>query len=279
MTKVAVVILNWNGIELLQKFLPSVVEYSDNPDISVIIADNGSTDDSVKYVQDNFKQVQVFRMKNNNGFALGYYLALNQIKSEYYVLLNSDVEVTKNWIEPIIDYMDKNPDVAACMPKIKAYNQKDEFEYAGAAGGLIDRYGYPFCRGRILNKIEKDTGQYDEIADIFWATGACLFVKAEYYHNVGGLDGTFFAHMEEIDLCWRLKNMGHRICYIPQSEVYHVGGATLSNLSPQKTFLNFRNNLYLLYKNLPPYRVLFILSFRIILDILAFVKFCQQRFD
>jgi GT2 family glycosyltransferase len=205
----------------------------------------------------------------NHGFAKGYAKSLPQIEAEYFVLLNSDVEVTPNWIMPVVELMDKDKSVAACMPKIRSYNNRDYFEYAGAAGGYIDKYGYPFCRGRILNSIEKDNGQYDTTAEIFWASGACMFVRASAYKEAGGLDSDFFAHMEEIDLCWRLKRLGYKIIYCPGSIVFHVGGGTLPNNNPKKIFLNYRNNLFLLYKNLPANKLIKIISIRIILDIIS----------
>lgn len=266
MVKVAVVILNWNGENYLKQFLPSVVAYSSSDDVEVWVADNGSTDNSLKLIENDFKTVKVLKLDKNYGFTGGYNRALKQIKAKYFVLLNSDIEVTANWIEPIVEYMDKNPKVGAAMPKLLAYHNKHEFEYAGAAGGFIDKFGFPFCRGRLLSETEIDSGQYNDSIDVFWATGACMFVQAELFNSMGGLDEDFFAHMEEIDFCWRIKNRGFRVVYIPQSEVYHVGGGTLPNNNPRKLFLNYRNNLYLLYKNLPKGRVARVLLFRMILD-------------
>lgn len=265
MTKVAVVILNWNGIKFLKQFLQNVVENSKGNGYKVIVADNGSTDKSVSFIKENFKDVQVIEFDKNYGFTGGYNKALEQIKAEYFVLLNSDVEVTKNWITPIISYMDKNPEVAAVQPKILAHHNKKQFEYAGAAGGFIDKFGYPFCRGRILDSFETDENQYDEISEIFWATGACMFVKSDDFLK-NKLDADFFAHMEEIDLCWRLKNQGKKIIYFPHVKVYHVGGGTLPNTSPRKLFLNYRNNLLLLYKNLPKSTTFKTLFLRMLLD-------------
>lgn len=273
MEKVAVVILNWNGRDFLAQFLPSVTKYSHQEDTRVYVADNGSTDASLEFLRENYPQVKIIEMPINHGFAGGYNEALKHIDAEYYVILNSDVEVTENWIEPVISYMDKNPNVAACQPKILAHHDKTRFEHAGAAGGFIDKYGYPFCQGRIFNKFEHDEGQYDEIKSIFWATGACMFIRAKLYKDLGGFDADFFAHMEEIDLCWRLKNRGYEIKYIPQSKIYHVGGGTLPNQSPRKIYLNFRNNLYLLYKNLPTSKFHRTLLLRFVLDGIAATKF------
>ncbi|HAN00282.1 MAG TPA: dTDP-Rha--alpha-D-GlcNAc-pyrophosphate polyprenol alpha-3-L-rhamnosyltransferase [Marinilabiliales bacterium] len=276
MTKVAVVILNWNGKHFLEKFLPSVVEYSQGDGFEVWVADNGSTDASLNYIEQTFPQVKVIRFDQNYGFTGGYNKALSQIQATYYVLLNSDIEVTHRWIEPIVGYMDVHTDVAAAMPKLLSYNEKNKFEYAGAAGGFLDKLGFPFCRGRLLNVIEEDHGQYNEISEVFWATGACMFVRSDLFHQLGGLDLDFFAHMEEIDLCWRLKNRGFRIMYIPDSVVYHVGGGTLPNNNPRKLFLNYRNNLYLLYKNLPQGSFRSILFLRMILDGASSVMYLLQ---
>ena len=251
MMKVSVVILNWNGCDMLRTFLPSVVRYSEGEGVEVCVADNGSTDTSVSLLQQEFPSVRTIVLDQNYGFADGYNWALQQVDAEYVVLLNSDVEVTEHWLEPMIAYLDAHPEVAACQPKIRSQRQKEYFEYAGAAGGFIDKYGYPFCRGRIMGVVEKDEGQYDTVIPVFWATGAALFIRRTDYVNVGGLDGRFFAHMEEIDLCWRLRSRNREIVCVPQSIVYHVGGATLKKENPRKTFLNFRNNLVMLYKNLP----------------------------
>ena len=251
MKKISVVILNWNGVGMLQKFLPKVVEYSVNQGVEICVADNASTDESVSYLQANFPNVRLIVLDKNYGFAEGYNRALEQVEAEYVVLLNSDVEVSPHWLGPLVEYMDAHPEVAACQPKIRSERNKEYFEYAGAAGGYLDKYGYPFCRGRIFDVVEKDEGQYDTVSSVFWATGAALFIRLKDYWGAGGLDGRFFAHMEEIDLCWRLRSRGRGIVCIPQSVVYHVGAATLKKENPRKTFLNFRNNLLMLYKNLP----------------------------
>ncbi len=264
--KVAVVILNWNGQKHLEMFLPSVVAHSAIEGVGIYVADNGSTDNSVEFLKLEYPQINLIILDKNYGYTGGYNRALAQIDAEYFVLLNSDVEVTPNWIEPIIQFMDKDKKVAACQPKILSYSNREYFEYAGAAGGFIDKYGYPFCRGRILNSFEKDEGQYNDTAEIFWATGACLFVRADLFKLTGGLDDNFFAHMEEIDLCWRLKNMGYKIYYLSSSTVYHLGGGSLSNNSPKKLYLNYRNNLFLLHKNLPIKRKFIIIFARLILD-------------
>jgi len=266
MVKTAVVILNFNGLKYLEMFLGDVVARTAGRETVIYVADNGSTDGSAEWVSGTFKDVNLIRLTENHGFAEGYNLALARIDAEYYVLLNSDMEVSPGWLSPLIAYLDDNPDTASCQPKILSYLNRDHFEYAGAAGGFIDKYGYPFCRGRILNHTEKDTGQYDKPADIFWSSGACMAVRAEAWKKCGGFDPGFFAHMEEIDLCWRFHKSGYRVSYIPQSSVYHVGGGTLSYQSPFKTFLNFRNNLYLLYKNLPAGKLRRILPARKILD-------------
>ena len=273
MKKVAVVILNYNGRKMLEDFLPCVVANTNGELAEVVVADNKSTDDSVAMLRERFPGIRLILNDQNYGFAGGYNKALEQVDAEYYVLLNSDIEVTSGWIEPVIDFMELNRDVAACQPKIRSYYEKDKFEYAGAAGGFIDKYGYPFCRGRVFQNIEADNGQYDSTIDVFWATGACMFVRADLYRQHGGLDASFFAHMEEIDLCWRLKNMGYRICCCPQSTVFHIGGGTLPKNSPRKTFLNFRNNLSLLLKNYPGNKVYVILFYRILLDWVAAIKF------
>jgi GT2 family glycosyltransferase len=269
MIRIAVVILNWNGLHYLQKFLPLVCGYSDLPDTKIFVVDNGSTDGSVVYVQKTFPDVNLMVYEMNLGFAPGYFKALQQIKASYYVLLNSDVEVTPNWLVPLYNTLEKDPMIGAVMPKLKAYDQKEYFEYAGASGGFIDRFGYPFCRGRILNSIEQDQGQYDESRKIFWASGACMFIRASAYHQAGGLDSEFFAHMEEIDLCWRLRRLGYTIMAIPQSTVYHVGGGTLPNNNPHKLYLNYRNNLFLLFKNLTIYQLFPLILLRMFLDWLS----------
>jgi len=271
--KVSVVILNWNGKHFLEKFLPSVVEYSSIPDVEIVIADNASTDDSLEFLNSEYPVLKTIILDKNYGFAEGYNKALAQLDSEYFVLLNSDVEVTAGWIQPIISMMDADKQIAACQPKLRWFDEKQYFEYAGAAGGFIDKFGYPFCRGRIFSTVEIDNGQYDTIEDIFWATGACLFVRADLYKQSGGLDGDFFAHMEEIDLCWRLKGLGYRIVYNPQSVVYHVGGGTLPKSNPFKTYLNFRNNITLLFKNSFKGNIGVLLFQRMILDGIAALRF------
>jgi GT2 family glycosyltransferase len=270
--KVAVVILNYNGKDFLRKFLPLVIERS-SKDAEVWVADNNSLDGSTEVMKEEFPNVKLLENKYNAGFAGGYNKALKRIEADYYVLLNSDIEVTENWINPVIELMESDPNIAACQPKILSYANNDEFEYAGAGGGFIDRYGYPFCRGRVFQSIEKDEGQYDDPTEIFWATGACMFVKADVYHQFGGLDEDFFAHMEEIDFCWRLKNAGYKIMFCPGSKVYHVGGGTLPKKSARKTYLNFRNNFSLLYKNLPKKQLYKTFIVRLILDGIAGVKF------
>jgi GT2 family glycosyltransferase len=274
MTETAVVILNFNGKDFLKKYLPSVIQYSSEAEI--IVADNASTDDSVAFMQGKFPQVKLLVNKENAGFAGGYNWALSQVKAEFYVLLNSDIEVTPGWLTPVIQLLKSDKQVAACQPKIRSVFQKEYFEYAGASGGFIDKLGYPFCRGRIFEEVEKDTGQYDDVREVFWATGACLFVRAAVYHQLGGLDKDFFAHMEEIDFCWRAKNEGYKIMVQPASVVFHVGGGTLPKNSPQKTYLNFRNNFMLLYKNLPSDRLWKVLIIRLFLDGLAGLRFLFQ---
>ncbi len=269
--KVAIVILNWNGQLFLEKFLPKVIAYSKNTQI--IVADNQSSDNSIDFLKNNFPEVSIILNPSNDGFAKGYNLALKQVSAEYYVLLNSDVEVTDNWIEPIIRLMDKDILIAACQPKILDYNHPTKFEYAGASGGFIDKYGYPFCRGRLFNVLENDCNQYNDVTEIFWATGACMFVRAEAFWEVGGFDDDYFAHMEEIDVCWRMKNLGYKIYVEPKSIVYHVGGGTLNKLSPKKTFLNFRNNLITLTKNASSNFLFFKLIYRMMLDGIAAFKF------
>lgn len=273
MKKVAVVILNWNGRNLLEQFLPSVVNYTSYDWADIVVADNASNDDSVAFLKSQYPDIRLINLDQNYGFAEGYSRALKEVDAEYFVLLNSDIEVTENWLKPLVDQLDSNPRVAAVQPRIRAYRNKEYFEYAGAAGGFIDKYGYPFCRGRIFASVEKDNGQYDLAIDIFWATGACLAIRSKDYFEVGGLDASFFAHMEEIDLCWRLNARGRVLRCIPQSVVYHVGGATLNQESPRKTFLNFRNNLLMLYKNLPDSVFLPVYKVRWILDRVAALKF------
>ncbi len=270
--KAAVVILNWNGKKFLEQFLPVVIQQS-NGIAGIIVADNASTDDSVVFLQEHFPEIRIIQNQSNGGFAKGYNDALKLIDAEYYILLNSDIEVTSHWIEPVLQLMDSDKNIAACQPKIRSYYEREKFEYAGAAGGYIDKYGYPFCRGRLFFTLEEDKGQYDDVREIFWATGACLFVRAELYHKFGGLDEDFFAHMEEIDFCWRLKNHGYKIVYCPDSIVFHIGGGTLPKSSSRKTYLNFRNNFTLLYKNLPAKRLVPVFTARFLLDGIAAIKF------
>lgn len=271
MFRVSVVILNWNGRKLLEQFLPSVLQHSLNEECSVIVADNSSNDDSLQFLSTCYPDLPVIVLDKNYGFADGYNKALQQIDSEYVVLLNSDVETSPGWLPPLISYMDAHPEVAAVQPKIRSYKEKERFEYAGASGGFIDRYGYPFCRGRILHVVEEDQGQYDTETAIFWATGACLCIRKKDYLETGGLDARFFAHMEEIDLCWRLNARGRRVMCIPRSVVYHVGGASLNQDNPKKMYLNFRNNLLMIYKNIPKrvYCSTFIIRF--LFDMMAFI--------
>ncbi len=276
MTDIAIVILNWNTRQQLEQFLPNVLAHSKEKGVEVVVADNGSTDDSVAYMRENHPGVRLIEFDTNHGFTGGYNRALAQIEARYYLLLNSDVEVTSGWLQPLKACMEENSSVAACMPKMKSWHQPKYFEYAGAAGGFIDKYGYPFCRGRILEAIEQDQGQYDKDSEIFWATGACMLVRSDLFHQEGGFDEAFFAHMEEIDLCWRLKNKGHSIRYVHESTVYHVGGGTLPNNSPFKLFLNYRNNLFLLYKNLPAKRLNQHIQIRKSLDILSSLVFLTK---
>ncbi len=276
--KVAIVILNWNGTYFLKKFLPSVVS-TQYPNAEIYVADNASTDDSIAFVRNHFPEVKIILNNENLGFAGGYNKALSQIEAKYFVLLNQDVEVTPGWIDPVIDLMEKEENIAACQPKLRAFHHKAFFEYAGAAGGWIDRYGYPFCRGRVFKTVEKDKGQYDNPQPIFWASGAALFIKSSLYRESGGLDTDFFAHMEEIDLCWRLQRMGYKVMVCPQSIVYHVGGGSLPQGNPRKVYLNFRNNLIMLYKNLMPEERDSILFNRKLLDGIAALKsLCSGNF-
>lgn len=253
---------------MMKKYLPTVIKHSEK-DAKVIVADNASSDDSIEMLKRDFPEVDIIALDKNYGFAEGYNQALKKIDSEYYLLLNSDVEVTENWLQPLLKYMDEHQDVAACQPKLLSIYDKDSFEYAGASGGYIDKLGYPFCRGRIFDNVEKDNGQYDAVAEISWATGACLMIRSKDYWGVGALDGRFFAHNEEIDLCWRLRLYGHKIVCIPESKVYHVGGGTLPKSNPMKTYLNFRNNLTMLYKNLPQKDLKNVMRWRWILDYTA----------
>lgn len=270
MSQVSVVILNWNGKDFLEKFLPQVIQYSSGHEI--IVADNHSTDDSVAFVKEKFPEVSIIENESNGGFAKGYNDALKQVKSKYYILLNSDIEVTPKWIDPMLQFLEENDHVAGCQPKILAYHDQQKFEHAGAAGGFLDKNYYPFCRGRIFEHTENDAKQYDDNARIFWASGAALMIRSELYHKAGGLDEDFFAHMEEIDLCWRTQNMGYEFYCIPSSHVFHVGGGTLNYMNPRKTYLNFRNSLYMIAKNHKGI-LLFTLFKRLCLDGLAAMKF------
>jgi len=267
----AIVILNYNGKHWLEKFLPSVIQHSTGA--RIIVADNCSTDDSVSFLKATFPSIDLLLIPSNLGFCGGYNFALKQVKEKYYVLLNSDVEVTSGWIDPIIQLFESNDSIAAAQPKILSYYDKKVFEYAGAAGGFIDTLGYPFCRGRLFTDAEKDQGQYNDTIPIFWATGACLFIRSKCYHQMGGLDEDFFAHMEEIDLCWRLHRAGYQVYYHAQSTVYHVGGGTLPVSNPRKTYLNFRNGLSLIYKNMPAGQLIWKLPLRLLLDHVAALKF------
>lgn len=268
---VAVVILNWNGRSFLEKFLPSVCR-STYGNLQLVLADNASTDDSVAFVAAHYPQIRIIQNPRNDGFAGGYNDALQHVQADIYVLLNQDVEVEPGWIEPVVALMQQDTRIAACQPKMRAYKDPEEFEYAGAAGGWMDILGYTFCRGRILYTTEEDNGQYDDVKDIFWATGAALFIRSACYHQVGGFDRDFFAHMEEVDLCWRLQRAGYRICYCPDSRVFHVGGGSLPQGNPRKLYLNFRNNLMMLWKNLHSEDRWIVLVQRFFLDILAGVK-------
>ncbi len=274
--KVSVVILNWNGKKLLEQFLPSVLKHSLSEECSVVVADNRSEDDSLLFLKTHYPDLPVIVLDKNYGFADGYNKALQQINSEYVVLLNSDVETTQNWLAPMVSFMDNHPEVAAVQPKIRAYKDKGKFEYAGAAGGFMDRYGYPFCRGRILDEVEEDHGQYDTDIDVFWATGACLFIRRKDYSEAGGLDARFFAHMEEIDLCWRLNARGRKVMCIPSSVVFHVGGASLGKENPKKLYLNFRNNLLMIYKNIPQRVFYSTFVVRCFFDMLACLRLLLQ---
>lgn len=268
--EIAVVILNWNGRKLLEEYLPSVTEYSVGA--TVYVADNASTDDSVDFVKSNYPTIKIVQNNDNGGFAKGYNDCLKKIKADYYVLLNSDIKVSSNWIQPVISYMESQENMAACQPKVLSLLEPEKFEHAGAAGGFLDKYYFPFCRGRVFQEIEEDQHQYDDNREIFWATGACMFIKADLFHSAGGLDEKFFAHMEEIDLCWRMKNLGYKIGYCGESHIYHLGGGTLNYMTPRKTYLNFRNSLYMITKN---YRGnLFTLVFyRLLIDGLAGIRF------
>jgi len=269
---VAVVILNWNGKPLLEKFLPSVIN-SNYPNLQIILGDNCSTDSSVDFVRTTYPMITVVENKRNYGFAEGYNRVLQQVTADYYILLNSDVEVPENWITPVIELMESDETIAAAQPKIKWQLDKSQYEYAGAAGGYLDQYAFPFCRGRIFDAVEQDLGQYNDVKEVFWASGAALFIKRKAWQLVGGLDGDLFAHMEEIDLCWRLKNLGYKVLFCPDAEVYHVGGGSLNATNPFKTFLNFRNNLVIMQKNLPKAEVFPMIFIRFFIDFAALIHF------
>lgn len=266
--KLAIVILNWNGQKMLEQYLPTVLDYS-RDEATIFVADNASTDDSMSMLSIKFPMVKTIQLDKNYGFAEGYNKAFQQIDAEYYLLLNSDVEVTHHWLTPLLEFMDSHLEAAVCQSKLLSTANNDSFEYAGACGGFIDRFGYPFCRGRVFNTVERDDGQYDYLEEIFWATGACMMIRSKDYWNAGALDGRFFAHNEEIDLCWRLRLLGRKIYCIPESQVYHVGGGTLPKGNPMKTFLNFRNNLTMLYKNLPERDFKRVMRWRFFLDYIA----------
>jgi GT2 family glycosyltransferase len=272
--KIAVVILNWNGVKLLEQFLPSVIRFSEGG--TIYVADNDSTDNSIAFVTENFPTVKIIKNSGNHGFAKGYNDALKHIDAEIYALVNSDIEVTENWLKPILDTFEKEKQTAIIQPKILDFKNKEYFEYAGAAGGFIDKYGFPFCRGRIFETVEKDNGQYNDNIELFWASGACFFIRKNVYHELGGFDESFFAHQEEIDLCWRAANEGHIIKYNSQTVVYHVGGATLQQGNPKKTYLNFRNSLLMMVKNLPKRGLFWVIFFRMILDGVAGIRFLTQ---
>lgn len=275
MIHTAVVILNYNGRHLLKEFLPSVVHHS--APAEVIVADNGSTDGSPGFLRENFPFVRIVELPANYGFCKGYNEALKKISADIYILLNSDVEVTPGWLTPLLGLFDKDPSIAAIQPKILSYRQKNKFEYAGAAGGLIDSLGYPFCRGRIFDQAEEDHGQYNDITEVFWSSGACMAIRAQVFHELGGFDEDFFAHMEEIDLCWKIHRTGRKVMYCGKSTVYHLGAGTLQYYSPRKTFLNFRNNLTMLYKHYPGMELMLKLPIRIVLDWLAALSFLVKK--
>ena len=272
--RTAIAILNWNGEILLERYLPSVVRYSEAADIYVI--DNASTDGSIQFLQINYPQVKVIQNIKNFGFTGGYNEGLKHIDADIFCLLNSDIEVTEGWLHPILEVFDRMQNVAIVQPKILDLMRKDHFEYAGAGGGFIDQLGYPFCRGRIFQSLEKDIGQYDDTCEIFWATGACMFIKSQVFWQLEGFDQDYFAHQEEVDLCWRAKNEGHSVYYVGNSKVYHLGGSTLSNMNPKKTYLNFRNSLFSITKNLPRRKAIVIIFIRLILDGVAAIRFIAQ---
>jgi len=270
--KTAIVILNWNGQKLLEQFLPSVVNYSSEK-ATIYVADNASTDTSIQFIKEYYPSIQIIKNATNGGYAKGYNDALQQIDADLYCLLNSDIEVTENWLTPVITIFNNEENTAIIQPKLLDFKDKTKFEYAGAGGGFVDLFGYPYCRGRIFNHLETDNGQFDDVSEIFWASGACLFIRSKVYHQLGGFDEDYFAHQEEIDLCWRAQNEGYTIKYVGDSTVYHVGGATLQETNPHKTFLNFRNSLLNVVKNVPKQWFLFVVFSRLILDGIAGVKF------
>ncbi|WP_417355154.1 glycosyltransferase family 2 protein [Flavobacterium sp.] len=274
MNNIAVVILNWNGKKLLEEFLPFVIKYSGNA--AIYVADNASTDESVSYVKSTFPQIKIIENKGNYGYAKGYNETLKQVDEDIYALVNSDIEVTENWLLPIVELFEKDPETAIVQPKILDYYKRDTFEYAGAAGGFLDKYGFPYCRGRIFETLEKDNGQYNDNIEIFWASGACFFIRKNVFWELGGLDEDFFAHQEEIDLCWRAFNKNHKIKVCGSSHVYHVGGATLKNTNPKKTFLNFRNSLWMMTKNLPKGKLIPVFFIRLCFDGIAGLRFVSQ---
>ncbi len=271
--KIAIVILNWNGKQLLEKFIPSIVKYSTQNNVHIYIADNASTDDSVAFIKRNYPAIRIIQNATNSGYAKGYNDALKHVDADIFALVNSDIEVTENWLTPVISVFNESPNTAIIQPKIRDYKNKELFEYAGAGGGFIDKYGYPFCRGRIFSSIEKDTQQYNDTISIFWASGACFFIRATIFRQLNGFDETYFAHQEEIDLCWRAKNLNFDIKYVGEATVFHVGGATLEAANPKKTFLNFRNSLFSLVKNAPGNRLGLLILSRLLLDGIAGIKF------
>ena len=270
--KVAIVILNWNGRILLEKFIPTLLKYS-RIEADIYVADNNSSDDSIQYLRSNFPEIKIIKNEENGGFAKGYNDALKHVDADVYALVNSDIEVTKDWLAPVIEQFENNPKTVVVQPKLLDYKNKSKFEYAGAAGGFVDFMGYPFCRGRIFMSLETEENQYDDTCDIFWATGACFFIRSNVYHMMNGFDEDYFAHQEEIDLCWRIQNEGYNIKYTGSSMVYHIGGATLRETNPQKTYLNFRNSLYTISKNVPKRFLFFVIMFRLLLDAIAGLKF------
>jgi len=271
--KLAIVILNWNGKHLLEKFIPSIVKFSKLPNVEIVVTDNASSDDSINFIQQKYPEIKIVQNSINGGYAKGYNDALQHVKADIYALVNSDIEVTEGWLNPIITLFKNEPETAIVQPKILDFKNKDKFEYAGAAGGFVDKYGYPYCRGRIFANLETDTQQYNDEAEILWASGACFFIRSSVFHELKGFDEDYFAHQEEIDLCWRAFNLQKTIKYVGTSTVYHIGGATLKEASPKKTFLNFRNSLFTLVKNLPKNSIIPIIFSRLILDGIAGVKF------